>query len=278
MKLKFYENILYDIRKFSGLTRDCAEMLIQKYPNIPVNSIHSILSIEVINRVKKSGYKGHGTQRKFWERWKKSQQNGESSGIIIRLSAMTNLPPSLVARSILEYYYQSIDRNVTKANVYQYLKDPTLIDNQDLAYEIYLSILYDDRDGPVSQAFSKAIGYEYESELQNYLVKRGIAYITEDNLRRKGYDKTPDIKLEIPIAIDGFVVNWIESKARFGSPSIHATYLKSQLLSYWNRFGPGLVIYWFDYVDEIIEPNEKRFIIMNHFPNNVTYMHTDISE
>lgn len=40
----------------------------------------------------------------------------------------------------------------------------------------------------------------------------------------------------LPLAIDGQVVNWIESKALFGDEEIHRGYLKDQLFSYWNRY------------------------------------------
>jgi hypothetical protein len=109
-------------------------------------------------------------------------------------------------------------------------------------------------------------------KLERYLIERNIPYYNESYLRTKGYDKTPDCKLEIPIAVNGFVVNWIESKARFGSPVIHKKYIKAQFLSYWNRFGPGLVIYWFGYLENIIQASESRFIVMDHFPDNITYM------
>lgn len=112
----------------------------------------------------------------------------------------------------------------------------------------------------------------HERKLQDYLTEREIAFCTEEHLRSRGYDKTPDFMLEVPIAVNGFVINWIESKARFGNTEIHQKYIKEQFLSYWNRFGPGLVIYWFGFLDNLSEPSEKRFIIMDHFPENITYM------
>ncbi|XP_066026452.1 CDAN1-interacting nuclease 1-like isoform X2 [Pocillopora verrucosa] len=91
----------------------------------------------------------------------------------------------------------------------------------------------------------------------------------EDDLRSRGYDKTPDCKLEIPIAVDGCVVNWIESKASFGDEYNHQTNLKDQFWSYWNRFGPGLVIYWFGFIDELDCNRERGIILKDDFPTDI---------
>jgi hypothetical protein len=44
------------------------------------------------------------------------------------------------------------------------------------------------------------------------------------------------------------VVHWIDSKATFGDPEGHAEAMAGQFAGYAHRFGPGLVVYWGDYV------------------------------
>ena len=61
-------------------------------------------------------------------------------------------------------------------------------------------------------------------------------YTDEHSLRGRGYDKTPDFKLEVPLAIDGYIINWIESKASFGDDHTHFQYLEDQFWSYQNRY------------------------------------------
>ena len=93
-----------------------------------------------------------------------------------------------------------------------------------------------------------------------------MSYHDEYELRSKGFDKTPDIKLDIPFAYKGLVINWIESKALFGDEQNHKKYLKDQLLTYYNRFGPGLVIYWFGFIEELDNNRDKGILVCDHFP------------
>jgi hypothetical protein len=43
----------------------------------------------------------------------------------------------------------------------------------------------------------------------------GIAFRSEEELREEGQAKTPDVKLEVPIAVHGRLVHWVDSKASF---------------------------------------------------------------
>ncbi|KAL4717934.1 hypothetical protein ACJJTC_001352 [Scirpophaga incertulas] len=126
------------------------------------------------------------------------------------------------------------------------------------------SLISDSRKGGIS-----SIGLEYELRLERELRLMNITFSDENILRSRGYDKTPDYKLDVPIAVDGFIVNWVESKALFGDDENHSGYLKEQLLCYYNRFGPGLVIYWFGYLETLNSTPEvnNMFILRTSFPD-----------
>ncbi|KAI8482074.1 CDAN1-interacting nuclease 1, partial [Branchiostoma belcheri] len=155
-----------------------------------------------------------------------------------------------------------------RSHVNQLLKDPCQIPDPVLANEVQQCILNDCVYGPVVDSIRHSVGFEYENKLKRILEDKGIAFIGEDVMRAKGYDKTPDFKLEVPIAVDGHVVNWVESKASFGDEFSHRTYLRDQFWSYWNRFGPGLVIYWFGFIDELDVNADKGIVLMDRFPDS----------
>jgi hypothetical protein len=102
-------------------------------------------------------------------------------------------------------------------------------------------------------------GLEYEFKLQRELSALGVLFEAEDDLRNRGFHKTPDILLPIPI---GFIfpdqseqkpriIRWIDSKAMFGDVHTHVNDNKDQIQGYVNRYGPGMVIYWFGFMPSI---------------------------
>lgn len=147
-------------------------------------------------------------------------------------------------------------------------REPEKIPHAGLAENVQHCHAVDPYYSPAMDEMRNAIGKEYEDKLASYLNALGVAYLDEPGMRRMGYARTPDAVLLEPISIDGRIVKWIESKAWFGDPPSHASYLKDQYWPYYNRFGPGLVIYWFGFVDESVEGHmEKGVAVLDHFPS-----------
>lgn len=149
------------------------------------------------------------------------------------------------------------------------LRNPYAIPDTGLASNVLTCLYTDNRDGSISDIIRQCIGEEYEVRMKQLATEAGMHFHDESDLRRGGYDKTPDLKLAVPFMFRGRVVNWIESKASFGDADSHAKYLKEQLCSYANRFGPGIVIYWFGYLDQIqhLKENINVVTVTDAFPD-----------
>ncbi|EAL69095.1 hypothetical protein DDB_G0276675 [Dictyostelium discoideum AX4] len=155
--------------------------------------------------------------------------------------------------------------NDTSIIIKKIFKNPNLIENLKLRKNIYQSIYNDDNCSPLINQIRSSTGSEYEYLLQEKLFKLNIPYLTESQLRKDGYPKTPDIKLEIPISFKGFVINWIESKASFCDDN-NLKITRDQIIGYRNRYGPGLAIYWFGYIDDLNNLQDDGVYITDKFP------------
>lgn len=83
--------------------------------------------------------------------------------------------------------------------------------------------------------FKNVYFFFLNSQLKQMATEAGMHYYDENDLRRLGYDKTPDIKMILPFLYKGQVINWIESKADFGDIKTHKFNIQQQLNSYCNR-------------------------------------------
>lgn len=157
----------------------------------------------------------------------------------------------------------------TKPACNEMLNNPRLIPDIQLALNVAHCLYNDSYDGPIADMIRRSIGEDYEVRLKKLASDAGMVFHDEVYLRRYGYDKTPDLKLAIPCMYKGKVINWIESKASFGDMDSHQRYVQEQLASYGNRFGAGIVIYWFGYLDKVTECKENANIIFvaDKFPD-----------
>ncbi|ETL82470.1 hypothetical protein L917_17359 [Phytophthora nicotianae] len=140
--------------------------------------------------------------------------------------------------------------------------------------EIRECISKDEIGSPLADRIRHNMGVEYEYLLLETLRNRQLVFESEDMLREKGLSKTPDVRLLLPIGVKSSktgklrVVNWIDSKAMFGDRHTHETENASQLQGYVNRYGPGMVIYWFGHVAEL--SSDSDILITDTFPQEIS--------
>ena len=169
------------------------------------------------------------------------------------------------------------------------------------ASELKAACAADRECGPGPDRVRHTIGLEYEFVLEQKLHNLGIPFKTEAELKgSKDMHKTPDALLQLPFAVrvpvpvchgnsaentgNGHsssgqaapsrwhVVNWIDSKAQFGSPDIHENNRK-QMDGYVNRFGTGLVIYWNSFVAELNNIDQRNDVLhLGGFPTELHFL------
>ncbi len=159
------------------------------------------------------------------------------------------------------------------ARITRILRDPESILSIDpiLSHNLFYCLHNDLLTSPLTDQFRHQIGVEKEDYMHNRLREMNVLFHSEAQMRAAGYPKTPDALLAYPVEINGHIVNWIESKALFSDGPTHQTYLREQYWPYYNRFGPGLVIYWFGFLEEINSERdkEKGILVMDRFPDTI---------
>lgn len=140
-----------------------------------------------------------------------------SQNLILKIAGDLMTSPVLIARVILDGMIKMgtlelVENAPCKIQISQLVKETHLLKNGRLAYEIWECCCVDDEHGPVIDVIRNLVGVEEEARLERWLIERGVAFVREEELRQRGYDKTPDFKLELPIYLGGTTVSWIDSK------------------------------------------------------------------
>eukprot|EP00658_Telonema_sp_P-2_P072595 TRINITY_DN6170_c0_g1_i1.p1 TRINITY_DN6170_c0_g1~~TRINITY_DN6170_c0_g1_i1.p1 ORF type:complete len:261 (+),score=80.99 TRINITY_DN6170_c0_g1_i1:24-806(+) len=250
MKLAVFQQIVEQLK-----SRDDIPVIAQEF-SIPYDTLVSIYGTKYQKMIKQQTRLHHLPENvaKYVQAWREGT-------CILEMAEAVNFSPCLLARIIVASLH-----SLTKAEVSRIIKQPESLEDPRLRGEVMEAIEADDNFSPAIDRIRQNVGREYEYILQEKLNASNIPYITEEQLRREGYAKTPDVKLEIPMEVAGRSVNWIDSKAAFGDSYYHNT--KNQhLKSYVNRFGPGMVIYWFGFVETLND--DPNVLVMEDFPRQV---------
>ncbi|KFV03611.1 Uncharacterized protein C15orf41, partial [Pterocles gutturalis] len=236
------------------------------------STLLSIFSQEYQKQIKRTHAKHHTAEavETYYQRYLNGVMKNAAAPVLLELANEVDFAPSLMARIVLERFLQEKEQTIpSKTLINTMLRDPSQIPDGVLANQVYQCTVNDCCYGPLVDCIKHAIGHEHEVLLREMLLEKNLSFIAEDQLRAKGYDKTPDFILEVPVAVEGHIVHWIESKASFGDESSHQTYLQDQFWSYWNRFGPGLVIYWYGFIEELDCHRERGILLKDCFPTDI---------
>mmetsp|Transcript_27924 Transcript_27924/g.41223 ORF Transcript_27924/g.41223 Transcript_27924/m.41223 type:complete len:358 (+) Transcript_27924:140-1213(+) len=287
------QDFLYDISLFTKALADaCTEYQIQR------DSLNSLMRNTHVWHVKKTTRAVKNRMVSHAERYSRGQS-------IAQIAKENRYPPYLMARAMLEVLLnnQKISRKgLTEAmrNPVAKLGDPSVLAEKyfisesypsppvsrelleqnpsisRLAREVLHVIEIDPMYGPTHDEARHRIGNDYEVLLVDVLKSMDVPFETEDELRKKGTSRTPDVLLSTPVAVqvpsgsDSWrIVCWIDSKALFGDARTHKDSVLSQAESYIHRFGPGLVLYWFGHAPQLDDAQGDITICGWNLPNNL---------
>ena len=129
-----------------------------------------------------------------------------------------------------------------------------------LAADIAAAVAEGGHGSPAADAARHDAGLEHEALLYERLRAACIPFQTEDELRIRDEEKTPDAKLTLPLLMrwrdasgraNERFVHWIDSKASFCDQDALRLACASQFDTYARRFGPGLAVHWPGYVSGV---------------------------
>lgn len=173
---------------------------------------------------------------KYFRKWK----NGQS---FVELGLRENFSPLQLAFLVLNR------SGVTRKQFRRYIERPERIENWRIRHELKDALKEDLTYSPEGTREQEKRGKDAEQKIKDWLDKKRIAHITEHETEKGEGKKTPDFHLKKPLAFQGMEIHWLESKASFGDRSQFTRDYRKQLSHYIKIFGPGLVVYWYGWVE-----------------------------
>jgi len=199
--------------------------------------LETLLNQKVTRFVRKKAYLFQKEGMKMYSAWNAGRS-------FMDIAESYGLPPMLVAKCIFE------KNGTPRKTFWAYVNDPSLLYSEETAAELAEARDNDLVYSPAADLRDRERGKWGEDNLWTWLNAQGIKYTTEADRRNEGR-KTPDCLLEEPMMYEGRKIYWIESKASFGDDFEIGYNFKNQLQPYTELFGPGVVVYWTGFVEDI---------------------------
>lgn len=269
MRLETYESIRGELASTPCDEYPDLDSLVERYPSCTLDALVSVYAQEASRKIRVN----HGRHARGIEAHARRYAEGED---VFRVAADADFPACQLMRLMLEHLLGVSHKAVGAILKEPYARIPSMPAAGTVAARYGATLMrrlrtdvervaaWDHQASPVVDVLRHGAGKEYEDLLEELLRAEGIPFVTERDLRADGHARTPDIKLEVPIAVRGRIVNWIDSKASFSDPIVHMEKGLEQFQGYVNRFGPGMVIYWHGIVDEL--NNDPNVLLVDSFP------------
>ena len=207
--------------------------------SVNTGAIANILHQKTVRNVRKYHSRIVNKAPKLVRSWKRGDT-------ILELASKNNFPPALLASIMLrEMGYKS--KTV--------LKNPEVLEDKRLRYELIKAIDVDFCFSPRAHSVQSGQGRMGEDLIHEWLESCDLEFITESDMSKEPNTKTPDFLLSEPYKIEGIDVRWIESKAVFADEKEHNRYQLKQFSFYEDLFGPGMVVYWYGFLDTLVPNN-----------------------
>jgi len=191
-----------------------------------------------VRNVKKSYYTVTAKSKKLLQEWKAGHS-------FHALAERHRFSPVLMASILMK------EHGMTKRDVHDALLDYNRVKDARIRNELAQAQEKDLVYSTKGYEIQRKRGQEGEAKIAKWLNDRGLTYKTEKDL--KGSGKTVDFLLDKPIEIqlegEAKEVCWIESKASFGDIKKLKRDYTEQLDPYTKLWGPGIVVYWFGFLE-----------------------------
>lgn len=206
---------------------------------LPFDTVRAIRSQFLQRKVIRHYYVVKARTDRLVAQWKRGST-------LDQLARRQDFPPVLLARFVLPKL------GYTKRQIMAAIADPQKAKNARLRRELAEAVNEDDLYSPSGHEKQAAEGNRREDLLAKWLDKLDMEYFTEEELREGTVEgKTPDFLLPKPLFFQGEKYNWVESKASFGDRPIHRKIVSGQVGPYVEYYGPGLLVYWYGYLDNL---------------------------
>ncbi|XP_062502688.1 CDAN1-interacting nuclease 1-like isoform X2 [Corticium candelabrum] len=196
MKLQVYEEISSAIRAEHSV--EWLGKVAARYPKTILATLNSIGS-QIRRRDTLRSLHTHrrpNVMMDYYKRYLASKQDKESK-VLLSMAEEVSLAPTLLARIILEKHANESRDSSIKPQINSWIKNPASIPDTHLAEEVQHCTQNDPDFGPDAVEERRQIGNKYEAILKEKLDAHELCYLGEDAMRKLGYDKTPDAKMEL---------------------------------------------------------------------------------